>query len=227
MSISHQSENKQIRAVNGDGHPLRARSMKTAQLATLVCASLMLFNSPLAAAQEKVKAKAQAQTQTQTQTQASQSVADKKAAVQAHAEALQLVRGGENAKAAELLAPYAKQPLANVPLTGDYLVFLIWSGNNLQATKEFENLPASFPKSSYLLRNVAKAYYDQNNFAPAAALYADALKVTSGDEEAQKGHVLSLFHAGKKEDAAARLNEYLKSNPDSTTLQYLKPQILQ
>lgn len=222
MSISRQNEKKQINEVSGNVHLRASRGLKVAQLVTLVCASLMLLTAPVASAQEKSKSKAKSSLSAEDV-----KPTDKKAAERAHAEALQAARGGDYVKAVELLAPYAKQPLANVPMTGDYLVFLIWSGNNLQATKEFESLPPNFPKSSYLLRNMAKAYYDQNNFAPAATLYSDALKVVPGDEEAQKGYVLSLYHGGKKEDAAARLNEYLKSNPDSTTLQYLKPQILQ
>lgn len=186
-----------------------AKGMKTALFATIACASLLPIYSPNVVAQQVAGPQ-------------SKSIGS---AEQAHKEALKLYRSGEIVKAAQVLAPYAKQP-ENVLIIGDYLAFLIWSGDSLKAISAYEKLPADFPKSPYLLRNMAKAYYDQGSYAQATSLYADTLKQTPLDEEAQKGHVLSLHQDGKTKEANAKLDDYLKASPSSIRLQSIRPQIL-
>ncbi|MDQ6997799.1 MAG: hypothetical protein Q9M17_03710 [Mariprofundus sp.] len=147
-------------------------------------------------------------------------------AQQDHAHALKLARSGELSKAADILSPYAKKPMANVLMTGDYLVFLSWAGKNQLATRSFEALPAAFPKNAYLLRNMASAYYGQRSYAQAASLYASTLQQNPTDKEAQIGHVRSLYYAGKVKESDNRLNAYLKTSPDSLPLLSIRPQVL-
>jgi len=191
---------------------LNRRNRNNAGIIAITCSALLFMYAPTALAQaETGSPDHQAQVAS--------------AAKQDHAQALKLARSGDFTKAADILAPYAKQPMAQVLMTGDYLVFLSWAGKNNQATAAFERLPATFPKSAYLLRNIAKSYYDQRNYTAAAAQYAETLKQTPTDEEAQKGHVLSLHHAGKVKESDARLHEYLSASPDSLALQSISPQV--
>ena len=190
--------------------------------AMAACAVLLSLHAPSALAQDKNIYQDTSSTSLLSNSQ----LRVASSAKQDHSRALNLARNGQISQAADILAPYARQPMAHVLITGDYLVFLSWTGKNSQATRGFEKLPASFPKSVYLQRNIAKAYYDQQKYTQAASLYGTVLQQTANDEEAQKGHVLSLHHAGKTVESDARLNDYLKANPDSIALQSIKPQVL-
>ena len=211
---------KQLHLINEFRPAFYTRGIGIAPVAVMICSSLLLLNAPAALAQEKNIY------QDTTGKAAHLSTTPAITAKQDHAHALKLARSGELVRAAAILAPYAKQPMAQVLMTGDYLVFLSWAGKQQQAISNFEKLPATFPKNAYLLRNMAKAYYDQKKFTSAASLYANTLRQTPADEEAKKGHVLSLYHAGKLKESDARLNEYLKANPNNLALQSLRPQVL-
>jgi len=145
---------------------------------------------------------------------------------QDHEEALRLARNKEFSRAADLLAPYAKQAMKYVLITGDHLVFLSWSDEKKLATDGYERLPSTFPKSIYLLRNIAKAYYDQHRYTPAASLYAKVLELDPTDKQAQKGLSLSLHHAGKTEGDGTRLNDHLKNGPNALEQHPIKSPML-
>ena len=57
------------------------------------------------------------------------------------------------------------------------------------------------PQRAYLLRNMAKAYYDEQDFREAEALYNRALSMTPDDETALNGLVAALSAQGRTEDA--------------------------
>jgi len=197
-------------------------AVRIAPFFIIVCTSLLL-HSPTAMAQEKIIYQDVVTTGIQLTNDRTQAPS---AAKQAHTHALKLARSGEFDRASNILAPYAKTPTEHVLMTGDYLVFLSWTGKHSQATNAFEKLPAAFPKGSYLLRNMATAYYAQRNYKQAASLYEKTLQLTPTDEEAQKGHILSLHRSGNAKESDTRLSAYLKTNPGSLALQSIRPQVL-
>jgi biofilm PGA synthesis protein PgaA len=119
-----------------------------------------------------------------------------------------LVDEGNYNKALVLLSPYISEPLRYPRATSDYIVILVWAGRGDEAIRMFESLPPSFPRRAYLLRNVAKAYFDRREFTKAFLLYQSVIEKTPSDIEAQKGLVMSLIEAGELEDALEYLNRF-------------------
>jgi biofilm PGA synthesis protein PgaA len=137
-----------------------------------------------------------------------------------------LVRDGKYTQALSALSPFTSEPTKYPILFSDYLVILFWDGKPEEMIRRFEALPASFPKRAYLLRNVAKAYYDKGAFLKAASAYQEALEQTPSDSEAQKGLVLSLMQAGDLERALDSVSEFVGRSPDSLPLFLLKAELL-
>ncbi len=108
-----------------------------------------------------------------------------------------LIKRGKNFEALEILESACTEPARCPSLYSDYLVLLCWTGQQRRATSLFEKLPASFPMRPYLLRNVAKAYFDEGAYVRSASLYEKALDRDPTDLEAVKGLFLALFKTGK------------------------------
>jgi biofilm PGA synthesis protein PgaA len=102
-------------------------------------------------------------------------------------EARSCVRRGDFPQALSLLAPYAARPEEFPTLFSDYVVVLTWAGRSDDAMALFESLPPSVPRRPYLLRNMAKAYFDRGKFDQAAALYAETLAMDPQDPTALEG----------------------------------------
>jgi biofilm PGA synthesis protein PgaA len=140
--------------------------------------------------------------------------------------ARKMVKDGNCKKALSILYPFTSKPMKYPAIYSDYIVMLFWDGNADEALSLFENLPTAFPSQVYLLRNMAKAYYDKEAFLEAVSLYKKVVSQTPLDEEAQKGLVLSLIRVGDLESAFNVTNKFLKRAPESSSLLLTKAQIL-
>ena len=140
--------------------------------------------------------------------------------------AKELVKAGNYKEALSIISPFISQKMRYPAIYSDYLVILIWVGRIDEATRLFKALPKSFPKRPYLLRNMAKAYYDKKEFLKAASLYQDVIKQTPFDEEAQKGLVLSLMRVGNLERAFTVVEGFLERTPNSLPLLLTKAELL-
>ena len=138
----------------------------------------------------------------------------------------EMVKDGNYKKALSILFPFTSEPMKYPAIYSDYIVILFWNGNADEALSLFENLPASFPSHAYLLRNMAKAYYDKKAFLKAASLYKKVVRQTPLDQEAQKGLVLSLMRVGDLESAFNANDRFLKQVPDSLSLLLTKAEVL-
>ncbi|WP_054032198.1 tetratricopeptide repeat protein [Desulfatitalea tepidiphila] len=107
-----------------------------------------------------------------------------------------LVDRGEFEQALALLSPYRDQPAVYPTLASDFLVITLWSGRPADAVCQFEALPDSFPRRPYLLRNMAKAYFDLGRYGPAASLYAEVVALDPSDEIAIEGWGQALAAQG-------------------------------
>ncbi len=143
-----------------------------------------------------------------------------------HELARRLAGQGEYQKAAALLLPYLSEPLKYPSMYSDYLVILTWDGRKREALRRFESLPAHFPKRSYLVRNMARAYYDDGNFSSALSLYRDALESSPEDGEARKGLIMSLIRLNRLDEALLAVEGFLADDPVSTPLGLSRAEIL-
>ncbi|UCD36492.1 MAG: tetratricopeptide repeat protein [Nitrospiraceae bacterium] len=132
--------------------------------------------------------------------------------------AREMVREGHNREALALLLPYTKDAAQYPEAVSDYIVTAIWSGKEEEALEMYGNLPDSFPKRAYLMRNVAKVYYDRADFQKSLTLYQAAIGNAPDDEEAQKGVVYSLTALGEYERAVTSANDFLSRSPHSFEL---------
>jgi len=140
--------------------------------------------------------------------------------------ALKLIKEGENGKALGLLAPYTVTPKNYPEITADYIAVLVWVGKLDKAIEKYEALPDGFPRRAYLLRNVAKAYYDKKRYGKALSLYKATLRNDASDQVAQQGLVLALMRSGEPGKAEVQLDAFLLKEPESPALNMVKPGVL-
>lgn len=138
----------------------------------------------------------------------------------------ELIKEGKYKEALSLLFPFTSEPMEYPSIFSDYLVILVWDGRYDDAIGMYENLPPSFPRRAYLMRNIAKAYYEKKGFLKALSLYRAVLEETPLDEEAQKGLVLSLIQLGDYLKALDYLESFLEKSPDSVFLTLTKANLL-
>jgi tetratricopeptide (TPR) repeat protein len=136
------------------------------------------------------------------------------------------VRRNDFQQALALLAPYARRPAAFPTLYSDYLVILIWAGDPAAALRRLEALPPSFPRRPYLLRNVAKAYYDQGDFVKAAALYQATCALDPKDRIAREGWAAALTAGGRYDRAERVLAAAAGGGSGSVQMNLLKARVL-
>ncbi len=142
------------------------------------------------------------------------------------AKAKELINEGRHEEALLLIAPFTSKPMEYPSIFSDYLSILVWEERYEEAIGMYEKLPSSFPKRAYLMRNIAKAYYEKRNFSESFSLYETVLKETPSDNEAQKGIVLSLIQMGDFTKAMDHLEKYLEQSPDSVFFILTKAEIL-
>lgn len=137
-----------------------------------------------------------------------------------------LVKAGNYGEALAVLAAFVSEPTEHPTISSDYLVILFWDGQLDKAISMYEALPPSFPRRAYLLRNMARAYYDKKRFLKAVSLYQAAVKQVPTDEEAQKGLVLSLIQIGDLDKAYHYLEGFMERAPASSSLALVKARLL-
>jgi biofilm PGA synthesis protein PgaA len=140
--------------------------------------------------------------------------------------ARELIKESKYKEALSLLSPFISEPMEHPVIVSDYLAILVWNGMYDDAIKMYENLPLSFPRRAYLMRNIAKAYYEKKEFTKAFSLYQAALEETPLDEEAQKGLVLSLISLNEYAKALESLEKFLEKSPDSVFFALTKADLL-
>lgn len=145
---------------------------------------------------------------------------------QEHDRAVKSGEAGNFKEALSLLAPYAVEPLKYPDIYADYLAFLVWDGRSMEAIELYEKLPGQIPKKPYLLRNMAKAYFDTGRFARAAQFYKDVLEQAPADGEARKGLVMSLIEINEINQAGDYLDIFLKDTAESSFFRLGKARIL-
>jgi len=132
---------------------------------------------------------------------------------------------GELEQALAVLAPYRDQPTVYPTLTSDFLVITIWSGRPADAVGQFEALPDSFPRRPYLLRNMAKAYFDLERFDAAASLYAEVVAADPSDEIAIEGWVQASAAQGDLSAARQALGKLKRSGGDPLRVDLLEARL--
>jgi len=132
---------------------------------------------------------------------------------------------GEFEQALALLSPYRDQPAVHPTLASDFLVITIWSGRPADAVREFEALPDAFPRRPYLLRNMAKAYFDLGRYGPAASLYAEVVAVDTSDEIAIEGWGQALAAQGNLKAAREVLGKLKRSGGDPLRVDLLEARL--
>ncbi len=143
-----------------------------------------------------------------------------------HAKAREMVKKGDLKEALSLLTPFASEPMRYPAIYSDYLVIFIWDRRQEDAIRLYERLPSRFPRNAYLLRNIARAYYNREDFSRASLLYKDSLGQNPSDEEALKGLIFSLIKIGASDIASDYIEEFLKKSPDSTSISLIKAHLL-
>lgn len=138
----------------------------------------------------------------------------------------ELIKESKYKEALSLLSPFISKPMEYPIIVSDYLAILVWYGRYDDAISLYENLPSSFPRRAYLMRNIAKAYYEKKEFVKAFSLYQAALEETPLDEEAQKGLVLSLISLKEYGKALESLEKFLEKSSGSVFLALTKADLL-
>ncbi len=133
---------------------------------------------------------------------------------------------GKYKEALSLLAPLTAEPMKHPTIFSDYLSILVWGGRYDEAIAMYETLPPSFPRRAYLMRNIAKAYYEKKKYSEAFSLYDGVLKETPSDEEAQKGFIFTLIQMGDYSKALIYIEKFLEKSPDSMALAFTRAELL-
>lgn len=118
------------------------------------------------------------------------------------------VRRGDLESALDTLQPFILYPERFPTLYTDYLVILVWVGRYPEAKARFESLPAAVPRRIYLLRNMAKAYFNTQAYEKAEQLYTQVLVQTPADNTALQGLIDTLVAAGRFDEALAAIDRY-------------------
>jgi biofilm PGA synthesis protein PgaA len=129
------------------------------------------------------------------------------------------VRKGDLASALDTLQPFVRYPERFPTLYSDYLVILVWAGHYPEALERFQSLPDNVPRRAYLLRNMAKAYFDTQAYEKAERLYMQTLERMPDDETALQGLVDTLAASGRFDQAVAALDRY--TEPEARVSQAL------
>ena len=139
--------------------------------------------------------------------------------------AQQLARKGDYAGAISLLEPFAESSRENTALYSDYIVFRFWAGNVRSAIALFESMPDTIPQRPYLIRNIAKAYYDIEEYEKSARQYARAVEKDPADMIAKTGWIRCLLKLKRYDEAEQQLRKWLELSPNETTLALLHAEV--
>lgn len=134
------------------------------------------------------------------------------ASARAWKKAQQLARNGDYHHALKLLELHVKPVAENAELYSDYIVFHFWAGNGKKAITLFESMPETLPRRPYLIRNMAKAYYDHHDYQKAEQYYRQTVEADPTDRIAKEGLIASLFQQKQYAEALAQFYILAESN---------------
>jgi biofilm PGA synthesis protein PgaA len=140
--------------------------------------------------------------------------------------AQEMVRTARNEEALALLEPFISDPSKYPIAVSDYIVILVWEERYREAIQIYESLSESFLKRDYLLKNIAKAYYEEISYPKAASIYERVLKKTPSDKEVQKGVVYSLMSMYEYDRALDKVSVFLAQSPDLRELAFARAELL-
>ena len=129
-----------------------------------------------------------------------------------HALGIRLARMGRHVEALKWLDKAIMLAPDNARFKMDRIVVLSWMGKNHEAIEGFKNLPPTVKRPVYVLRNVARAAYNINDFNLSEKMYQEVLKINPRDGEALKGAVFSLARAKQFEKAEILIREAAKKD---------------
>jgi tetratricopeptide (TPR) repeat protein len=123
------------------------------------------------------------------------------------AEATRLSMEGAHDAALDTLRRAARLAPADSPqLMADTVFILARADRCADAVTQFESLPPDYEKPLSLLLTVARCYRREREFEQASALYRVLMEHNSGNREAVRGMVLTLFDMGRQDEALALLD---------------------
>lgn len=136
-------------------------------------------------------------------------------AQQVYDQGLGLLKAGKNREAIPLLYQATLLFPGNRHVMADYVTALVWVGDYRQAVAYYRSRAQELGEIGYLHKNIAKAFYEVQDFPRARQLYARAWQVDPRDEEAFKGLIFSLSRLEKYTEAVraweqARLERLIK-----------------
>ncbi len=108
--------------------------------------------------------------------------------------ALRLIKQEKFREALPHLESALEKAPGNVPVKGDYLLCLVWTGSYKQAADFYLRHENDLKNLSYVGRDAAKAFYETGDYDRARHLYEQSLLREPSDGEALKGLVYSLCH---------------------------------
>jgi predicted Zn-dependent protease len=128
---------------------------------------------------------------------------------------LNLLKAGKSREAIPLLQRAATLMPENRQVSADYLLALVWAGEYQRAVAYYRLQEPKLREIGYVHKNIAKAFYEERDFARARNLYAKAWQVDPRDEEAFKGLIFSCCRLEKYAEAVetweqARLEKLIK-----------------
>ncbi|MBN2653861.1 MAG: tetratricopeptide repeat protein [Nitrospirae bacterium] len=139
----------------------------------------------------------------------------------AYEDSRSMIAKGDYQGAITKLKQFITDPAKYPKPVSDYIVLLLWTGSTDDAIKTYENLPDGFPKTAFLLRNVAKGYYDKRRPQNAVSLYKAALADTPNDTEALKGLALSHIELGDYESGSEQLKNLITKLQNDSDIRIL------
>jgi Flp pilus assembly protein TadD len=128
---------------------------------------------------------------------------------------LALLKAGKSREAVPLLHQATLLFPGNRRVMADYVLALVWAGDYPQAVAYYRSRTHDLGDIGYLHKNLAKAFYEVQDFTRARELYARAWQADPRDEEAFKGLIFSLSRLEKFTEAVrvweqARLERLIK-----------------
>ena len=142
--------------------------------------------------------------------------------------ALDLIRQNKNSEALPLLETAWRHNPNNPHMLADYLVTLVWLRQYGKAIKIYTAHRHRVKGVRYLYRNMAKAFYETENYRQAQPLYVQAFSFDHADAEALKGVVFSSWKLRRYLTGfKAWLTAYQKHTVVPQTLETLKIYMMQ
>ena len=142
--------------------------------------------------------------------------------------AVDLIKQGKNSEALPLLETAWRDNPNNPRMLADYLATLVWLRQYDKAIKIYAAQKNKVKGAKYLYRNMAKAFYETENYRQAQPLYVQAFSFDNSDAEALKGVIFSSWKLRRYLTGfKAWLTAYQKQTVAPQTLEAMKIYMMQ